>query len=50
MADKVEWINALFQEGSCITVTVTDEKLEISCGSEYQIMHEDLGYHKICAR
>jgi hypothetical protein len=47
--DNVEQVNALVQEDRQITVTHTADELEISCGSAYSIVHEDLGYHKICA-
>jgi len=33
-----------------ITVTNIANKLDVSCGSAYFIIQEDLGYHKICAR
>jgi hypothetical protein len=50
MVDNAKAVNALFQEDRKITVTDIANKLDISCGFTYSIMHEDLGYHKICAR
>jgi hypothetical protein len=47
MADSVEEVNALVQEDRQITVTDTAKKLDISCGSAYSIIHEDLRYLKI---
>jgi predicted transcriptional regulator len=47
MTENVERINAL-EEGRWITVTDIANKLDISCGSAYSFMHEDLGYHKYC--
>jgi hypothetical protein len=38
------------QEDRWITVTDTADKLDISCGSAYFIIHEDLRYRKICVR
>jgi hypothetical protein len=48
MAENVEKVNALVQKDRWITETA--EKLDISHGSVYSIIHEDLRYHKICAR
>jgi ribosomal protein S25 len=50
MADSAEQVNARVQEERWITVTDTADKFDISCVSAYSIIHEDLGYHKICAR
>jgi len=47
---SVKWINALVQEGRQITATDIADNFAISCGSGYSIIHEELGYHKICAR
>jgi len=48
------WISfgiiSLVQEVGWITVTLMADKLDIGCGYLYSIIHEDLGYHKICAR
>jgi len=48
--DNVERTNALVQEGRRITVTDTAHESYSSYGSAYSIIHEALGYHKICAR
>jgi hypothetical protein len=44
--DNVEQVNGLVREERWITVTDIANKLEISCGSAYSIIHED----KICGR
>jgi hypothetical protein len=41
VVDNVERVNALLQEDRHITVTYTD-KFDVSCGSTYSIIHEDL--------
>jgi hypothetical protein len=50
MVDSFEQVIALVQEDRWIIVTDIANKLHISCGSSYSIIHRDLGYHKICAR
>jgi len=49
MVDNGEQVHALIQEGDITVINIADI-LDISCGSAYSIIHEDLGYHKICAR
>jgi ribosomal protein S25 len=46
----VKQVNALVQEDIWITVTDIGDKLDISCGFAYSSIHEDLGYHEMCAR
>jgi hypothetical protein len=48
--DNAEQVNALVQENRWITVTDEADKLAISCGSAYSIIHKDFEYNKICAR
>jgi hypothetical protein len=43
-------VNALVEEDRQIIITDIAGKLVMSCGSAYSIIHEDLKYHKICAR
>jgi len=43
-------VNALVQEDTQITVTDTADKLDISCGPAYSVIHEDFRYHKICVK
>jgi hypothetical protein len=50
MADIVGRVNALVQEDKQIAVADIADKLDISCGSAYSTIHDDLRYHKICAR
>jgi hypothetical protein len=50
MADNVEFVKALLQEDSWITVTDIADKLVICCGSAYSIIHKGLGSHNICER
>jgi len=50
MAENVEQVNALVQKDRWITVTDTANKLNNSYGSAYFIIHEDLGYFKICVK
>jgi hypothetical protein len=48
--DSVEWVDALVHEDRQITVTDIANKLDISFWSSYSIIHEDLRFHRICAR
>jgi hypothetical protein len=50
MADNFEHVNTLIQEDRWVIITDIANKLDISCGSAYSINHENIGYHKICAR
>jgi len=47
---NVERVNALIQEDRQINVFDIADRLDVSCGSAYSIIHEDSGYHRICSR
>jgi hypothetical protein len=49
-ADNVERFNAPVREDRRIIVTDIADKLDISCGTAYSIIHEEFWYHVSCAR
>jgi len=49
VVDSVEWVDAMVQEDRQISVTDIANKLDVSCGSAYSVIHKDLKYRKICA-
>jgi len=49
-AASVKRVNAPAQEDRQIIITYVVDKLDHSCGSAYSIVHEDVGYRRICVR
>jgi hypothetical protein len=47
---SVDRVNTLIQESRRITVSAVANVLDISYGSAYSIMHDELKYRKVCSR
>jgi transposase len=47
---NVDRVNTLIQENRQITVSAVANVLDISYGSTYSIMHDELKYRKVCSR
>jgi hypothetical protein len=47
---NVDCVNTLIQENRRITVSAVANVLDISYGSAYSIMHDELKYRKVCSR
>jgi len=48
--DRIYRADAMIREDRGITVSEVAAHLDISYGSAYAILHDDLGYRKVCAR
>jgi len=48
--DHIDRADAMIREERRITVSEVAAHLEISYGSAYAILHDDLGYRKVCAQ
>jgi len=47
--DHIDRADAMIREDRWITVSEVAAHLDISYGSAYAILHDDLGYRKVCA-
>ena len=48
--DHIDHVNAFIQEDQRNTVSEVAELLDISAGSAYAVLHDNLGCQKVCAR
>ena len=48
--DHIDRAYAMIRDNRQITVSEVAAHLDISCGSAYAILHDDLGYRKVCAQ